>query len=151
MDDLKPEKYHSFTHNLPLFNWLSLLPTLHSITSHKKDALLVCRGPKTDIEFRPVRPLTTNFNYTSCHGTLRRAGLILIHRCLRFPLSLILFHNHRSLPVSIRGYHLSLLYHGFLTLPFLPPFSILPRPTILPPLSLLLVYMPIINANTAAL
>ena len=37
---------------------------------------------------------------TSRQGASRRAGLILIHR---FPLSL-LFHNHRPLPVPIRGY-----------------------------------------------
>ena len=49
---------------------------------------------------------------TSRHGASRYAGLILIHR---FPLSL-LFHNHRSLPVSIRGYHLQ----TFLTLLWLP-------------------------------
>ena len=44
-----------------------------------------------------------------CH-----ASLVLIHR---FPLSL-LFHNHRSLPVPICGYHLQTL----LTLPWLPFF-----------------------------
>jgi len=63
------------------------------------------------------------------------AGLILIHR---FPLPLLSFHNHRSLPVSIHGYHLQTL----LTLPWLPctppsspspPVSLLPRPTFLPP------------------
>ena len=36
-------------------------------------------------------------------ATVRRGGLILIHR---FPLSLLLYHNHRFLPVSVRGYHL---------------------------------------------
>ena len=69
------------------------------------------------------------YNITSRHCASRRAGLILIHR---FPLAL-LFHNHSSLPVSIRGYHLhtpSLLYISFLTLPLFslsPPFSVLPR------------------------
>jgi len=46
----------------------------------------------------------------------------------RFPLSLLLFNNHRFLPVPIRGYHLSLLHLGFLILPF-PPFS----PSLFPP------------------
>jgi len=49
----------------------------------------------------------SNNNNAVCH-----AGLILIHS---FPLSL-LFHNHRSLPVSIRGYHVQ----TFLTLLWLP-------------------------------
>ena len=54
------------------------------------------------------------YKYTSCHGTSHHASLILIH-C--FPLQL-LFH--------------SLVYLGFLTLPFpslllLLPFSLLPR------------------------
>ena len=56
------------------------------------------------------------------------AGLILIHR---FPLALLSFHNHRSLPVSIHGYHLQTL----LTLPWLlfsPPSSLFP-PSPLPP------------------
>ena len=76
------------------------------------------------------------YSYTSRHG------LILIHR---FPLSLLLFHNHRSLSFSIRGNHLYLLYLGFLTLPFLPPFSPPPfpcfrAPAVLPFLSPLLLY-----------
>jgi len=48
-----------------------------------------------------------------------RGGFILIHR---FPLSLLVFHNHRSLPVPIRGYHLQTL----LTLPWLPYTFFLP-------------------------
>ena len=61
---------------------------------------------------------STIMNSTSRHGALRRAGLILIHR---FPLSLgPTIHNHCSLPAPIRGYHPSLLYLGFLTLPFSP-------------------------------
>jgi len=35
--------------------------------------------------------------------TARRTGLSLIYR---FPLSLLLFYNHNSLPVHIRGNHL---------------------------------------------
>ena len=50
-------------------------------------------------------PLYIISYYTSRHGASRFAGLILIHR---FPLSLLLFRNHRPLPVPIRGYHLSL-------------------------------------------
>ena len=49
---------------------------------------------------------------TNRNNASRRAGLILIHR---FPLSLFLFHNHRSLPIPIRSYHLQTL----LTLPWL--------------------------------
>jgi len=51
---------------------------------------------------------------TSHHNASNHAGLILIHR---FPLE-PLFHNHRSLHVPIRGYHLRtrLLYLAFLTL-----------------------------------
>jgi len=78
---------------------------------------------------------------------MTRAGLILIYR---FPPSL-LFQNHRSLPVPIRGYHLQTL----LTLPWLPYTSFL-HPLFLPslfppfhpylpsPISLLL-HMPIIS------
>jgi len=69
-----------------------------------------------------------NLHTTQCRASItsrRRPGLILTS--YRFPLSL-LFHNHRSLPVPIRGYHLQtlitlhkaqLLYLGF----FLPPLS----------------------------
>ena len=46
-------------------------------------------------------------------------GLILIHR---FPPSLLLFHNHHSLPIPIHGYHLQTL----LTLPWLPYTSSVP-------------------------
>jgi len=49
--------------------------------------------------------------YTSRHGTSCLAGLISIH-C--FPLSLLLFHNHRSLPVPIRGYRLQTLRVTFI-------------------------------------
>ena len=69
----------------------------------------------------------------------RRAGLILIHR---FPLSLLLFHNHRFLPVPIRGF---LALH-FCPLFFSPPFSLFPAPGVLPLLPLfllLLLYMAI--------
>ena len=52
-------------------------------------------------------------------------GLILIHR---FPLSLLLFHNHRSLPVPIRGYHVRTV----LTLSWVPHTSFL-LPLFLPP------------------
>jgi len=78
--------------------------------------------------------LPFRFSYTtSRHGTLRHAGLILIHR-----LSLsLLFHNHRSLPVPIRGYrvqtlltYLGLAYTFFLRLFSPPPFPLLPRPHI---------------------
>jgi len=55
---------------------------------------------------------------TSRYGASRHAGLILIHH---FPL-LLLFHNHRSVPVLIRGYHLQTL----VTLPWLPYTSFLP-------------------------
>ena len=69
----------------------------------------------------------------------RHAGLILIHR-----LSLsLLFHNRRSLPVPIRGYHLQILLtlhclslHFLSPLFFSPSLSLLPH--ILPPLSPLL-------------
>jgi len=64
------------------------------------------------------------------------AGLILTHRC---NLSLLLFHSHRSLPM--RGYHSSLLYLGFLTLPFHRSFPPSP-PTPPPSLYSLLLYMP---------
>ena len=69
------------------------------------------------------------------------AGLILTHRC---NLSLLLFHSHRSLPM--RGYHSSLLYLGFLTLPFhlsFPTFSSIPAHTFPPLYSLLLYSMPV--------
>ena len=59
----------------------------------------------------------------------RRAGLFLRHR---FSLSL-LFHNHRSLPVPSRGYHLQTLLTYLASLHFLfsPPFpsSFLLSPT----------------------
>jgi len=60
------------------------------------------------------RGMPRSIRNTSRLGASRHAGLILIHR---FPLSLP-FHNHRSLPVPIRGYHLQTLITGFLTLPF---------------------------------
>jgi len=58
-----------------------------------------------------LRHWPSPFSVTSRQGALRRAGLILIRR---FPLPL-LFHNRRSFPVSIRGYHLQihLLYVVF--------------------------------------
>jgi len=61
----------------------------------------------------------------------RRAGLILIHH---FPLSQLLFHNRRSLPVPIRDYHLQTLLtllwlpYTFFPLSLSSPFSLLPRP-----------------------
>jgi len=55
-----------------------------------------------------------------------RGGLILIYR---FPLSLLLFQNHRALPNRIRGYHLQTL----LILPWVPYASL---PFFLPPPSL---------------
>ena len=86
---------------------------------------------------------STIHSYKPRHGASRRAGLISTHR---FPVSLLLFHNHRSLHVAIRGSHPSLLYPGFLTLPFtlllFHPFSSFPAP---PSFSLSpLLYMPII-------
>ena len=59
----------------------------------------------------------TSLKYTSRHGALHRAGLILTDH---FPLSLFIFHNHSPLPVPICGYHPSLLHLGYLTLPFSP-------------------------------
>ena len=60
----------------------------------------------------------------------RRGGLILIHR---FLLSLLLFRNHRSLPVPSRGYHLQ-THLGFLALSppplFTPPFFLLSTPVL---------------------
>jgi len=72
---------------------------------------------------------------TSRHGASRYAGLILIHR---FPLSL-LFHNPAPFPSPfvVTIYKPSLLYLGFLTLPFSPYFSPIPFPS-----SPLLLYMP---------
>jgi len=70
---------------------------------------------------RSIKALTAIILTTSCHSASCHAGLILIHR---FPLSL-LFHNHRSLPIPIRGYHLQTL----LTLPWLPYTSFLPLPS----------------------
>ena len=68
-----------------------------------------------------------NLHTTQCRASItsrRRPGLILTS--YRFPLSL-LFHNHRSLPVPIRGYHLETL----ITLPWLLPSpSLLTPPTI---------------------
>ena len=58
-------------------------------------------------------------NSVSCHVASCRAGLILIHH---FLLSLLIFHNHHSLPVPIPP----LPYRGFLTLPFSPLFSLQP-------------------------
>jgi len=69
-------------------------------------------------------------------------SLILIHR---FPLSLLLFRNHCSLPVPIHGYHPSLLYLGSFTLPFSPfffspSFSLFLAYTFVPAVSPLLLY-----------
>ena len=76
---------------------------------------------------------STIHSYKPRHGASRRAGLISTHR---FPVSLLLFHNHRSLPVAIRGSHPSLLYPGCLTLPFtlllFHPFSSFPAPPSFP-------------------
>ena len=56
------------------------------------------------------------------HERLRRfAQCRLDFDAPRFPLSL-LFHDHRSLPVPVRGYHLQIL----LTVPWLPCPSSLP-------------------------
>ena len=66
--------------------------------------------------------MTRLISYTSRHGASRRSGLILIPR---FPLSLLLVYNHRSLLVPIHGYHLQTL----LTLPWytsFPPFFLMP-------------------------
>ena len=61
---------------------------------------------KTSLLRFPVLSVCDRKSYmSSCHGASRHAGLILIRR---FPLSL-LFHNHHSLAVSIRGFHLQTL------------------------------------------
>ena len=109
----------------PVFTWI--------ITEHRS------------IQFLSLKHIFLIYK-TSLHGTLRPANLILINR---FPLPL-LFHNHCSLPVPIRGYQLPtpLLYLGFLTLlsiihatspsslsssppscPYHSPLPLLPSPT----------------------
>jgi len=66
------------------------------------------------------------------------ASLLTHHFPFHFPPSLLLFHNHRSPPVPIRGYHLQTLL-GFLSPLFSStPFS--PLLIFLPPLSPLLLY-----------
>ena len=93
---------------------------------------------------RPLRPLDRTMPREQQH----RAEMLMLIR--RLPLSLGLrFHDHRSLPVPIRGYHLQTLF----TLPWLPytsfsppPFSLLPHPHLPSALSQVLLYMPIICA-----
>ena len=98
-----------------------------------RSSLRVSRGERSKLPLPPRR--------------FAPAGLILTHRC---NLSLLLFHSHRSLPT--RGYHSSLLYLGFLTLPFhlsFPTFSSIPAHTF--PLSTHSSYICLQNASTAAL